>query len=431
MSGPARETHVPSLGPGVAARIALLGIIAAVHAGVWAIALTLSPGLVPTQQIVAETLSTSALVLVSVNLMLSTRAGPIERRLHGLDKLFVAHRTIGLSVAFFVSAHFLIVPKSLGYVPSKPVGYTTLPLLLIAILAASAPRFPWRRLVPLKYQTWKTTHRFMGVIVAMAVTHSLLAHTYVKQVPLLASYVYGVAALGLMAYLYRELLFARVGPFRAYDVERARRLGDDVTEVVLASPSPPLQRAAGQFAFASFERGPTREQHPFTISSGVNEPVRFSIKASGDFTGSLDVGKLADSAARIEGPYGAFTSSRGRTHQLWLAGGIGITPFLSMAEDLGGDTNVLLVWSVHDMREAIYAEELERDARNKPNLRVDIHPTSERGHLKVAEMALEAAPGEYSAFLCGPLPMRREMMRQLLSLGVPRREIYFEEFRLR
>jgi predicted ferric reductase len=427
---PPRKKRFRGLAPGAGPRILLFSCLATLHATLWTVALNTSPVFMPPQQIVAETLSTSALVLVSVNLMLSTRARPIERGLRGLDKLFVAHRTIGISVAFFVSAHFLIVPKSIGYVPSKPVGYATLPVLLLAIFIASAPRFPWARLVPLKYQTWKATHRFMGVIVAMAATHSLLAHTYVKQVPLLAGYVYGVAALGLTAYLYREFLFSRVGPFHSYAVDRARRLGDDVTEIVL-SPSPPLDRTAGQFAVASFECGPTREQHPFTMSSDAHDAIRFSVKASGDFTSALDAGRLAGSAARIEGPYGAFVSSRGQDHQLWMAGGIGITPFLAMAADLDRDTQVLLVWSVHDTQEAIYAEELAADAREKPNLRLVVHPTSERGHLRVADLDVGAAPGDISVFLCAPLPMRIEMIRQSLALGVPRSEIYFEEFRLR
>ena len=112
---------------------------------------------------------------MSMNLMLSTRAGVLERWLRGLDKLFVTHRTIGLSVAVLITSHFLLVPKSVGFVWSKPFGYTAIALFLTAIFIASAPRFPWRVLVPLNYQTWKLSHRFMGILVALAVTHSLLA----------------------------------------------------------------------------------------------------------------------------------------------------------------------------------------------------------------------------------------------------------------
>ncbi len=129
---------------------------------------------------------------------------------------------------------------------------------------------------------------------------------------------------------------------------------------------------------SSFSDGPSREQHPFTISSGSHSDLRFSIKASGDFTKALLAGVPVGSAARIEGPYGAFDYRRGRPHQLWLAGGIGITPFLSMAEDLDAETDVLLVWSVRDEREAIYLERalssLRREGESQPGRAFNLRP---------------------------------------------------------
>jgi predicted ferric reductase len=403
----------------------------AIHVGVWTIALAIEPTLIPKTQLIAELLSTFAIVFMSMNLVLSTRAGLLEHWLRGLDKLFVTHRTIGLSVAALITAHFLLVPKSVGFVWSKPFGYTTLALLLIAIFIASAPRFPWRVVVPLKYQTWKFSHRFMGVLVALAVTHSLLGHTYVKTSPLLVIYVYGVAALGLMAWLYRELAFRLFGPFHTYEVATSRVLDGDVTEVTLAPTSNAVERTAGQFAFVSFTDGPTREQHPFTISSGSQSAIRFWIKASGDYTKTLLAGLPVGSAARVEGPYGAFDYRRGGQRQLWLAGGIGITPFLSMAEDLDAERDVLLVWSVHDERAAVYGEQLSRLCGEKANLDLIVHSTSERGHVDVSTLGFDAKPDGYSVFICGPVPMRQALVRQLVSLGVARGEIHFEEFRLR
>jgi predicted ferric reductase len=422
---------LPDLAPGVKARALALGSVVLVHASVWAIALSTAHVLMPRRQIFAESISTLALVLLSCNLVLSTRARFLERGLDGLDKLFVTHRLIGLTVGVLVITHFGIVPKSVGYVASKPVGYTTLALLLTVIFIASAPRFPWRGLVPMRYDTWKSTHRFNGFIVAAAVTHSLLAHTYVRRVPLLAGYVYTVAAIGLLAYVYRETLFARVGPFRRCTVKQYTGLGSGVLEVTLTSAAGPYLRKAGQFSFVSFAAGPSEEQHPFTISSGPGADVRFSIKASGDFTARLASGVPTDSAARIEGPYGTFGYRRGRRRQLWLAGGIGITPFLAMAADLDPDREVILLWSVRDRNEAVYAEELEDLGREKRGLTVVIHPTSELGHVDPAALGLVTAPLETSAFVCGPVPMRLAMTRQLRALGIPRSEIYFEEFRLR
>jgi len=401
------------------------------HAVAWSLALLLFPTLLPHRQLLAEGFSSLAIVAMSTNLVLSTRAPILERGLWGLDKLFVTHRTIGLSVAALVSTHFLLMPKSVGFVPAKPFGYTTISILLLAIFIASAPRFPWARLVPLNYQTWKFSHRFMGLVVALAVGHSLLSKTFVKQAPLLTVYVYGLATLGLLAWLYRELAFAHFGPFHTSAIEHSRPLGGDITEITLTPPTPVLTRTAGQFAIATFANGPSREPHPFTISSGATEAPRLSIKASGDFTGALQAGVAPSSAVRLEGPYGTFSYLRGGPYQLWLAGGIGLTPFLAMAQDLDAEPSVLLVWSVHDRGEAVYEQELVHAAERKPNLEFQLHPTGELGHFELAALHLKVAASRYSVFICGPLPMRKALIRQARSLGVRRDQIFFEEFRLR
>lgn len=409
-----------------------LGTVAIVHVVMWSAAVTIYGVLVPPIQLVAEFFSSLALVLVACNLVLSTRAPVLERGLKGLDKLFVTHRTIGLTVGVLVITHYFIVPKSLGWVPSKLIGYPMIAALLVMIFVASAPRFPWAKLVPLRYQDWKLLHRLNGLFVVAIVWHSLYAPAYVHRVALLAGYVYTIAALGLLAWLYREFVFARVGPFRAFTVGATRKLGEHVLEVTLEPEAAgPFARKAGQFAFASFAAGPSREQHPFTISSGPASDPRFSVLASGDFTDALQGGLPAGSAVRIEGPYGAFTVDRGGPSQVWLAGGIGITPFLAMAADLGPDTRVLLVWSVRTRGEAVYDGDLAALAARKPNLEYRLHVTSESGHLALATLRPEAGIAEDSVFLCGPLPMRVEFLRQLKSLGVPRCRIFFEEFRLR
>jgi predicted ferric reductase len=413
------------------ARVRLLALLLAVHASAWVLAVWRYPDLAPARQIFAETMSTSALVLMSLNLVLATRWTFLERRLHGLDKLFVTHRTVGLAVVLFILTHFAVVPRSEGIVPTKFFSLPTFFLLLAAILAASAPRFPWRKLVPLKYNHWKFAHRFMGVFVVTAVTHSLLAETYVRQVPLLAAYVYGAATLGLISWVYREIVFPFRGPITKHKVEAFRELGGSVSEVLLSPPAS-TQRVAGQFGILSLAAGPSREPHPFTISSGPPGQYRFSIKSSGDFTDALLEGRVPiDSAASVEGPYGAFDYHRGRPKQLWLAGGIGITPFVSMAAAFDDTVSALLVWSVRNREEAMYDDELTQAAATHPNLEYVVHTTSDAGHLELRNLGIPSPASEYSAFICGPPQMRKDFERQLREMGVVREEIYFEEFRLR
>lgn len=404
----------------------LVGILL-VHGAAWLLAVTLRPGLMPQRQMAAEALSTLALVLMTTNLVLATRARGVERLLVGLDKVFVTHRTIGISVSLVALSHFLLVPKSVGYVPSKPVGYTTLTLLLLGVFIASAPRFPWRRLVPMRYELWKTSHKLMGLILVLAASHSLLAHTYVRQVPLLAAYVYTVASVGLLAWLYREFLFPVLRPNSIHTVDSTDR-HPRLCELFL---SPPLiARRSGQFVFLELQDGQPAEAHPFTISSGPDEPVRLSIKASGDFTSALPARVNAGSHVRLEGPYGAFNHERGRQRQLWLAGGIGITPFLSMARAIAPPLKATLIWSVHDAAEAIYDDELKALSATG-GFSYRLHSSSESGHLDIATLRLPAPAADCSVFICGPLPMRTSALKSLRELGVQRSEIYFEEFRLR
>ena len=139
-----------------------------------------------------------------------------------------------------------------------------------------------------------------------------------------------------------------------YEVSTSRLLDRDVIEVTLDSSSSRLARPSGQFACVTFDERANPGTTPVHHQQRRQGTVRFSIKGSGDFTNALLSGVPDGSQLRIEGPYGAFVNDGAALHQLWLAGGIGITPFLSMAEDLDDQAHVLLVWSVHDEQEAIY-----------------------------------------------------------------------------
>ena len=102
-----------------------------------------------------------------------------------------------------------------------------------------------------------------------------------------------------------------------------------------------------------------------------------------------------------------------------------------MAAALDAGTRVLLVWSVRTREEAAYHDELTAIAAAKPNLTYVLHVTSDSGHLVLASLRPAMPISACSVFLCGPVPMRLEFLRQLAELDVPRREIYYEEFRLR
>jgi predicted ferric reductase len=104
------------------------------------------------------------------------------------------------------------------------------------------------------------------------------------------------------------------------------------------------------------------ESHPFTISSAPAEDVlRLTIKASGNFTRDLFARLKEGSDAIIEGAYGMFNYKTGGPKQIWIAGGIGLTPFLSFVRDMDGilQHKVDLYYTVRHPEEAVFVEELE------------------------------------------------------------------------
>jgi len=97
-----------------------------------------------------------------------------------------------------------------------------------------------------------------------------------------------------------------------------------------------LQFNPGQFVFISFNQESLSESHPFPISSGPDENLlRITIKNLGDYTKTLTEKLQKGTIAKIEGPYGVFSyKNTPNENQIWIAGGIGITPFVSFIKDM-------------------------------------------------------------------------------------------------
>jgi ferredoxin-NADP reductase len=245
----------------------------------------------------------------------------------------------------------------------------------------------------------------------------------------------GGAALASASFIYRMLLARFVGTKR-YTIVRADAIGHGVVELSLKPDGDVLKYFSGQFVYLTpldpglaAGRG---EEHPYTVSSAPREPVlRVAIKNLGDASRALQTAAVGG-AVLIEGPYGGLFPAEARPmRELWIAGGIGITPFLSRARSLEAarPVDVLLVYCVQDVSRAHFLGELESVAAHIPGFRFRPHYFYREGPLTAAFLRAHCPDFvEREIFVCGPAPLIAAARGELLREGVPAARLHSEDF---
>jgi predicted ferric reductase len=246
-----------------------------------------------------------------------------------------------------------------------------------------------------------------------------------------------LTACAVLAFLYRTLFGRYLVSRYTYKVSAVTRLDEMVTEVTMVPTVATMPYYPGQFIFISFKNGGIKgETHPFSISSAPHEPeLRITVKNLGDYTATLK-DLQAGAEARIEGPFGAFSYQNGKSErQIWIAGGIGITPFLNMARSLVRNSNtpssVDFYYSTRNKQEMIFLTELEAISKAYPGLRIIPFNADEKGFLSmdVIEKMSEGVQGK-DIYVCGPPPMMHSILAQCAVKKVPPELIHSEEFKL-
>ena len=290
-----------------------------------------------------------AINFISITMFLAMRSTWLERFLGGLDKVYHLHKWTGILGAVFALTHWLVEmtddafkalfgkDRSLreanfsGVLDSlqrmvEDWGEPGLYLLLALVAITLVRRVP--------YRFWRYLHRSMPLIYLSLAAHSLLlAPLSWWQQPtgwLMALFIGAGSIAGLQS------LRGQIGKSRRWKgmVRSVRQISDTTVEVVCDLGHHWPGHCAGQFALVTFDRA--EGAHPFTLATTdrQNGQLGFQIKALGDYTRTLPHRLHAGSPVTIEGPYGDFDPEQGRSgaQQIWVAGGVGITPFLAVLE---------------------------------------------------------------------------------------------------
>src|SRR5205085_7493812 len=368
---------------------------------------------------VGEIFATTAIVLLSCSLVLATRAPLLERFFGGLDRMYRWHRWSAVAGVVLLPLHSALVTSApdpnlneLGSV----LGQVALIGLVLLLLWALAPRLSRiTRRLPTNVQSWFTLHRLTGLFVVTGLVHGALVDPVLRRSTILLGWYVAVAVVGTAAYVYRELFlrfFSRRWQYD-YKVKAINRLDPRAFEVVLAPTARPLPFVAGQFVFVHFGGSAEWERHPFSVSSAPQErDLRLSIEALGDYTQHLSDTLQLGAPAIVSVAFGLFDYRQGTREQVWIAGGIGITPFRSWIRAFPTEQqlefDIDLYYTVRSEDEALFLDEIRTAATQHPSFRPHIIYSQRDGPLTMEHIVETSGGGTIIAkdvYMCGPSGM--------------------------
>ena len=383
--------------------------------------------------------------LFSITLILSARLKSLEFLFGGLDRMYTIHHRTGVIAFSLLALHplflaFRYIPDSLEDVmlfllpEVADIGKNFGILSLLGMLGLLTLTFYGVRF---SYPVLKCAHRFLGLAFFFGLLHMFFIPGVISSNRVIFISCISVASVGVIAFIYRTLLGKFLVPRFLYTVTKVQSLAQGVTEISLSPAGKAMSHIPGQFAILSLvnAKGVSQEEHPFTISSSYkNGDIRFSVKSLGDYT-SLLSSVAPGVEAKVEGPFGEFSYIYGSSSQVWVAGGIGVTPFVSMAEDLLTrpvlDMTIHFFYSVRTRSDAVYEELFTALATKHPRFVFYLMPSDVSGFV-TGQGILDAVPQAATAdfFVCGPPPMMSALIGQLVDLHIPREAIHAERFAL-
>jgi predicted ferric reductase len=431
-------------------------VIVTLVAGYAAVWFAARPAGQPAVSYGGQFLGAEAVLLLSIGLVLVSTLPWVETWFDGIDHAAIWHRRVALSGVILLVPHLLLAASPRKSSLGVPLAIAGTAGLFILAGWAILPR--WRSLVPAalhglvlaigsgpvirrlrlsagRYARWRSFHRLTGLFVAAGFAHGLLDGTPYSQAPLLRWSLVAIGGVGLAFYVYREVLARYFVPLLDYQIVGVEDAGPGIVEITLRPLGRPVTFAPGQFAMLFLEGIDGWHRHPFTIASSPREPVvRFAIKALGDDTARLGEVLKPGMPAVLGGPFGRFSHRKGTSRQIWIAGGIGVTPFLSWlrsldSQPLRGPVDFFYTSASADPP---YAGEIQALAGRNDLMRV--HNIDSREARLTAGQALGAAgadPDTVSVFLCGPADLVTSFCKDFRRAGVASRRIHREYFDLR
>lgn len=394
-------------------------------------------------RLASQIIANLTILFMAFSMILSMKLHILDKQLSGLTISYKVHAFIG-SLAFLVMiAHpLLLVINALPNVHTAFsyvfFGTRTAANFGIAAVYTTIFAFTFMTFLKIPYQHWLTTHRLLGISFLLGSIHAFLAPSNLLRFPPLTIWMSMWILLGVSASFYSAFLYKLLGHHLKHTITQLEHIGD-VLNVTLTPTQKSLEYLPGQFIYARFNNKQiNNELHPFSLASTPHEhPIRLSIKKLGDYTKKIQDVLQTNDTVDIYGPFGNFGEAyiHPTTDMIWVAGGVGITPFLSMmrAEYIQPtDKKILFYYSLNKPEEAIFHPEIQGLNEKLPNVSYVKWIAQETGFLtmeiiikKWKELGNTTQP---KILVCGPPMMMKALQSQAKALNIPASTIIVEEF---
>lgn len=384
--------------------------------------------------IVGQYLGLVAYLMLFFQYIGSTKLKFLERILP-FDIRIKNHRLLGYisCIAILFHPSTLLIFYYINEIPFEVNVYSflgSISALIVFLLALSSF---FNKKLKLKYELWKKIHWLSFPVFIFVYIHAINIGSSMygvhKNIFIVILFLYSL----LVIY---KILFEIYKYISTYTVSEVIRENDSVVTLKVKSER---KFKSGQFGFINImSQGKWLSWHPFTISAPSDSGyVTFTIKKLGDFTSKVQEIKEGDKI-KLDYPYGGFTTDISENRVVFIAGGVGITPFHSIVSSLYKEKSskkLTLIYSVNYQNEFLFRKEFEEIFEKRPDWNLKLIVSMEeswkgiKGWVtpdRLKGMCNNTLDGTF--YLCGPKVMVSPLKGYLKSNNVSKKNIRFEEF---
>lgn len=391
----------------------------------------------------------AGLAMMGLQFLLTARFRGITAP-YGIDVIYHFHRQISIVAFLLILSHPLILfitnPATLALLnPFEAPLRATLGVLALLALIVVILTSVYRLRLSIQYEPWRITHGILATAAVVLAMGHVLGVGYYIDTPGKRALWLGLGAVWIGSLLYIRVFKPLMMLRRPYHVVEVRpERGDTWSLVFEPDGHKGLEFKPGQFGWLTIWSSPFAiKEHPFSFSSSAmnSNRLEMAVKELGDFTSLVKTIKPG-TRAYLDGPYGVFTVDQDAAPgYVFLAGGVGITPVMSMLRTLADRRDMrplLLVYGSKTWEGVTFREELDA-LKQRLNLQVvyvlEQAPDGWEGEtgFVTPELLARYLPEnrfELKYFICGPEPMLNAVEHALQKLGISLEQTNAERFNL-